>query len=67
MKLVCWIFLLLSPHVLSIALHYDRNTKSYKELLISISPDIPGDGEGKYQIYNLSLLQRAEVMRSSVT
>ena len=37
-----WIFPLVLPQVFSLALHYDRDTKSYKDLLVSISPDVPG-------------------------
>ena len=42
MKEVCLIFLLVLPHILSLTLHYNQTTKTYNDLLVSISPDIPG-------------------------
>ena len=37
-----WIYPVVFHSVFSLTLHYDRETKSYKDLLVSISPDIPG-------------------------
>ena len=42
MKEVCLILLLVLPHILSLTLHYNQTTKTYNDLLVSISPDIPG-------------------------
>ena len=42
MKEVSLILLLVLPQILSLSLHYNRTTKTYNDLLVSISPDIPG-------------------------
>ena len=42
MKEVCLILVLVLPQMLSLTLHYNQATKTYDDLLVSISPDIPG-------------------------
>ena len=51
MKEVCLIFLLVLPQILSLTLHYNKTTKTYNDLLVSISPDIPGRSGLPWLVY----------------